>query len=265
MRYWIITVLSLPGFLAEAQKMDMPLAEKLLEKELAFFVSGSDTEKAAILFEKAGLHTANADYEKALSELDRAAAFVTSDDSRLKYEQMLNYFLSGRFSRSAHIALSDQELLRIHKRSEYHTMRFTSLNENEQWEQCRSELLNYCSGCDSLQMRKIASLPILYPYISPLKCRILSGIVPGLGMAKAGKPLKGATSFLLQSGLAFGAGYCFYAGYYVAGTVSGIFPLLKFHKGGVRLSGLLADERNENEKLKLKALYAEQIKKVVHR
>jgi hypothetical protein len=144
-------------------------------------------------------------------------------------------------------------------------MRVYSLNENEQWTVCKEELLNNCSACDSAQVSGISSLPVSYDFVSPLKYRILSDIIPGLGMAKAGKPLKGATSLLIQSGLALSAGYCFYTGYYVAGVVSGVFPLLKFHKGGIRLSGILAEDRNEKEKKELKALYSEQIKKVVYR
>ena len=263
MRYWIITALSFLSFLAEAQSADKQLAEKLLEREIAFFVSDSDQEKATLLMEKAALYTAKADYKKALYEIERAEEFAGNDNAVLKYQRMLNCFLSDQYSRSAFVSLTKEELLRIGKEKEYFTMRFYSLNETGQWLQCRSELLSYCSMCDSIVTGRIKELPVSYDHVSPLRCRILSDIVPGLGMAKAGKPLKGVTSFLLQAGLALGTGYCFYSGYYVTGIASGFFPLLKFHKGGNRLSGILAEERNEKEKNKLKELYAEEIKKII--
>ena len=152
----------------------------------------------------------------------------------------------------------------MNKQKEYFTMRMYALNETGAWVTCRDELLMLCAECDSAEKRNIASLPVEYDYVSPDQCRRLSAFLPGIGMVKAGKPLKGATSFLLQAGLALGTGYCFYTGYYVAGVVSGVFPLMKFHKGGNRFSAILAEDRNDREKQKLKTLYNEEIKKVIH-
>jgi len=266
MKYWIITILSLQSFLAEAQKMDTVLAGKLLEKEVLFFVSQTDSEKYASLIDKAGLQRSHGNYEKALTELDRAEPF-SSDEKRktaLKYEKMLNYFLSDQFSQCASVEFTSEEAARINKRKEYFSMRFFSLNETEQWSKCREELLTYCTSCDSNNIRQISSLPVTYDYINPEHCKKLSSFVPGLGIAQAGKPFKAATSVILQAGFAVFAGYNFYAGYYAMGIVSGVFPLMKFHKGGNRLSTRLAYDRNEKEKRKLKALYSEEIKKVVH-
>jgi len=265
MRYWIITILSFLSFLAEAQKPNMLLAEKLLEKEYEFFVSVSDSEKVMLLMDKAHLYTVDGEYDHALFELERAQKISASDDIRLQYEIMLNYFLSSRFNQSASMILPADDLVRIGRNQEYITMRLVSLNENRQWEACRSELLKACLGCDSTAQKGITDLRVLFNYTDPIKCQRLSQVVPGLGMVRAGKPRKGATSFLIQAGITLFTGYAFYTGYYVAGVVSGIFPLMKFHMGGGRLSATLAEEKNEKEREKLKTLYRLQIKKVVHR
>lgn len=257
-------MLSFLSCLAEAQKMDMPLAEKLLDKELAFFVARTDSERAVLLMDKAGLYNSKAEYQKALAELERADKFSSAGNSKLKYEKMLNYFLSDQFSSCAAIRLSQEDVKILGKEKEYVMMRFFSLNAAGLWAACKEELLDYCSTCDSVEIKKIASLAVSYNYISPSKCRRLSDIVPGLGMVKAGKPFKGATSFLLQAGIVAGTAYCFSAGYIVTGIVSGVFPLMKFHQGGNRLSAILAEEHNEKERLKLKAQYSEEIEKVVH-
>jgi hypothetical protein len=263
MRYWIIIALGFPGSIAEAQQMEGAFAEKLLNKEIAFFVSRSDSEKTALLMDKADLYNLHQDYAKALSELERAGRFSAFENSQLKYKKMLNYFLSNQFSNCAAIAVPQSELRSMGKEKEYFAMRFFSLNETEQWAQCKEELLDYCLLCDSAHRIEIACLNIHYDYISPEKCKRLSSFVPGLGMAEAGKPFKGTTSFLLQTGMVLGIAYGFYSGYYIAGVVSGIFPLMKFHSGGGRLSAALAEERNERGKRTLKETYTREIKKAL--
>ena len=266
MKYWIITILSLQSFLAEAQRMDTLLAKELLQKEILYFVALSDSEKFYALLSKAELQKMNGKYENALAEPERAEKF-SSDEKRkitLEYERMLNYFLSNQFSQCASMGFAGEEAEKINKQKEYFLMRFFSLNETGQWTRCKEELLNYCSSCDSSEVRQLMSLPVTYAYINPEQCRRSSSFIPGLGMAKAGKPFQAAGSLLLQVGFTFVAGYNFYAGYYAAGLASGIFPLLKLHKGGNRLSAILAEEQNEKEKGKLKILYSEKIKKVIH-
>jgi len=265
MRYWVIIILSFLSCLAEAQKMDFAFTEKLLDKELDFFISKSDSEKIALLMDKADLYSSEKEYIKALSELERAERFSAFENSLLKYKKMVNYFLSNQFSNCASVLLSPEEIKQVGKEKEYWMMRFFSLNETEQWSRCKEELLDYCSFCDSIQVREIHSLQERYDYISPEKCKRLSSFVPGLGMARAGKPFKGVTSFLLQAGMVAGVAYGFYTGYYIAGVVSGVFPLMKFYKGGSRLSGILADERNEKERKKLQKKYTEEIKTVILR
>jgi hypothetical protein len=243
--------------------MDFILAEKLLEKELAFFSSESDSEKADLLIEKADLYNSRQEFVFALSELERAENFSYGNNSKLKYKKMLNYFFSNQFNSCASILISRDELKLMDKEKEYFSMRFFSLNEVERWDKCRAELLDYCAFCDSTQIRGIISLKMNYDYVDPEKYKRLSFFVPGLGMARVGKPVKGATSLLLQTGMVVGIAYGFYSGYYVASIVSGVFPLMKFHKGGSRFSAILAEDWNEKEKKKLIGKYAEEIKKVV--
>jgi hypothetical protein len=265
MRYGIIIILSFLSCLAEAQKLDLRLADELLAQEFVFVTASSDSARSAALIAKAGLYTSAGKYENALTELERAAQFQIGREAERRYAQMLNYFLLGRFGQSLGIILSPEELLQIGRSREYYDMHFISLCEEKRWVQCKEELKSYCSICDSAEMDRIRKLPENINYVDPMKCSLLSGIVPGLGMAKAGKPFKGATSLVIQSGLVLGTAYCFYSGYWVTGIASGVFPLMKFHKGGKRLSAILAEDHNDREELKLKLLYEAEIKKVVYR
>jgi hypothetical protein len=112
-------------------------------------------------------------------------------------------------------------------------------------------------------MTSIEKLPIFYNYISPEYCGRLSSVIPGLGEIEAGYPVKGATSFLIHSGLLFFTGYNYYYGFYLTGTISGGLPFLKFYGGGKRLSARLAEKHNETEKTNLKKQYSKIIGEVI--
>ena len=266
MKYLIITILTLISFQINAQWVaDTSFATKLLSLELRFWKSTNDSTKLAVLSDKANIYKSLRMYEQALMELERAEKYCIDQRTitLIRYEEMLNYFLSNKYSYSGDIVISLPEIEEIHKKQEYYLMKLQSLNEAEKWEQCKQELLLLCSNSDSSKIKLIQQLPVIYNYKSPEDCKRLSAFLPGLGEIKAGYPLKGITSFLIQSGLIVFTGYNFYAGFYLTGTISGSIPFLKFYGGGKRLSERLAERHNEEEKKNLKKKYNQIINKVL--
>jgi hypothetical protein len=264
MKYLIIILLTLISWSSNAQWIkDTAVTNKLLLLEIRFWKSTDDSSKAAILLDKAELYKSINMPEQALAELERTKKYIINPEftSLIKYEKILNYFLADKYSNSNEIILSSSELALIHKTQEYQLVRFQSLNESEKWDECKQELLVFCS--DSLKALQIRQLATAYNYKDPEKCSKLSAIIPGLGEIKAGYPMKGVTSFLIHSGLIIFTGYNFYYGFYLTGAISGGLPFLKFYDGGKRLSEKLAEKHNEKEKNKLKKKYSEIIKQVI--
>jgi|GEM_PF-2368527 len=266
MKYLIITILSLISLSIKAQYVsDTAITKQLLHLEIIFWEAKSDSTKLDALLSKANVYKLSGMNEQALAELERAEKYCTTTTaiSLLKYEKMLNYFLSGKYNYAGNITIPYPEIEQIHKTKEYTTMKLMSLDESEKWEQCKQELLILISPEDSSKIHGVEQLPVTYNYISPEYCSRLSSFIPGLGEIKAGYPIKGATSFLIHSGLLFFIGYNYYAGFYLTGTISGGLPFFKFYGGGKRLSAKLAEKHNENAKKNLKKKYSEIIEKTI--
>lgn len=264
MKFLIIILLALISHCISGQHMADTTAEKLLLFEIDFWKANSDSAKLNALLSKAEINKSSGLYEQAISELYRADKHYkdTAMASYINYEKMLNYFLSGQYSYSGNIVISPAEVERLHKKKEYTMIKLMSLNESEKWEKCKQELLSIASYNDSTTIVSIEALPIMYDYISPEYCSRLSSFVPGLGEMKAGYPVKGITTFLINSGLLFFTGYNFYYGFYLTGTISGGLSFLKFYNGSKRLSEKLAEKHNEKEKKDLKKQYVKMIEKV---
>lgn len=265
MRYIIFILIIFTNIRVKAQTVDNIVADKLLHYEFVMWSSTADSIKFNALMAKAALYNGAELYNNALKELDRAGEYTSSGISKteLDYEKVKTYFLANRYSFASGILISVNDLDSINKKHEYVTMLLYSLNEEEKWKSCKSTMLDNCNDCDSATIKVIRELSEQYRYISPERCKKQSGFLPGLGQTMAGYPLKGATSFLLQAGLTTFLAYNIYTGFYVAGAVSGLMPLLKFHKGGKRLSAILAEKRNEKNSALLKHKYAQAIKLVV--
>ena len=265
MKFLIIILLILISLSTKAQYIaDTSITKKLLLLEFRFWEGTTDPIKLEALLNKADIYKALNLHEQALFELERAKKYCIDQNafSVLNFEKMLHYFLSDKYNDASDISISVNELEQIHKTKEYTTMKLFSLNESEKWGKCKQELLNKCSIDDSTNKIKIEQLPTIYNYVSPAYCSRLSSFIPGLGEIKAGYPVKGVTSLLINSGLLLFTGYNFYYGFYLTGIISGGLPLLKFYGGGKRLSERLAEEHNEKEKKKLKNKYDKLIKEL---
>lgn len=256
MRYLLIITLILKNLLSNAQP-DSLLASALLNAELRLYYSVNDSERFNILFDKAELYKNAGNNEKALQELKRAGTYckTVNESAHLRYQKLLNYFLAGQYNDAISIELFENEIRYLNKSAEYYSIRLLALNELQNWKLCKQELLRNCHDCDSMQKVFISALPITFDYRSPEKCSRWSSFIPGAGQIKAGYPLKGIASILIQGGLITFTGYNYYSAYYITGSVTGLLPFRKFYKGGIRLSGILAEEHNQNRSTALKEKY----------
>jgi tetratricopeptide (TPR) repeat protein len=258
MKHLIIIVLKLVSISINAEQIaDTSLSSKLLSLELQFWKSTDDSTKMVILNDKISLYKSLNMYEQALKETARSEKYAPNQKSIaiINYNEMLFYFLMGKYDYARDIEITSVELAQINKQKEYALMKLESLNETEKWEQCKLELSKLSSISDSSQQFLIQKLPITYPYKNPEQCKRLSTFLPGLGEIKAGYPMKGVTSFVINAGLIAFTGYNFYGGFYLTGAVSGVLPFLKFYSGGKRLSERLAERHNLEEINKLKKQY----------
>jgi hypothetical protein len=258
MKYLITTILLLAIVRSEAQVADS-LSAKLLNQEMIFWQAQSDSVRFYALLNKANINKAAGYYDGAINELYRAEKYCHGQNEldEMNYEKMTNYFLADQYSFCSEITLDSISSLKYF--NEYVTMKLYSLIEIKEWEKCKREMIKLCNCADTAKISEIKRLPTAYNYKDPEKCRRMSSILPGLGEAYAGYPFKGITSFILNGGFLFFAGYNFYANYFITGIVSGLYPFIKFHSGGKRLSAILADEHNANESGKLKNKYREEI------
>jgi len=265
MKFSITTLFTLLVLITKSQQTDSLDTEKLLTQEISYWSSTSDSVKFISLMKKASIYQSAGFAESALLELERAETYARTkrEVSSLNYQKMLNYFLAGRFTSAGLADLKKEDAVELDKTKEYLTMKLFSLNESQKWENCKVELLNSCTPADSAERFKIMQLPTSYNYISAEDCRHLSSFLPGLGQTKAGYPLKGLSSFIIQSGLVVFIVYNMAGGFVLTGIVSGVFPLLKFYHGGEQLSAILAQKHNDKAIKQLKSSYLKEIKLVM--
>ena len=268
MKFLIIILLILTQCTVNAQgSANAGISDSLLSLELLYWQSSSDSAKTVLVLEKSRLYKGNKMHKEAVKELERTKAHIVNDSIRsvVNYEKLLNHFLNADYGYCTDIVIEPENLNRIGRKKEYTLMRLQALAESERWQQCKEELMAASCCNDSVYMIGIQCLPEGYNYVSPEYCSRLSSYLPGLGAIKAGYPVKGITSFVIQAGLVAFTGYNFYMGYNVTATVSGIFPFLKFYSGGKRLGQRLADKHNQKEKNILKQRYTEAISKAVYK
>ncbi len=265
MRYIIIIVLLFCIRVADSQQLVPDVGMKLLSKEDEIFLASKDSVKFQLLLEKDSIYQTIGRYADGLAELQRADKYIYSGTSKilLHYRKMLDYFSAGQFNDCVLENLSFSDAKQIGKNKEFEAMRLFSLNQTEEWEKLKEEMILYIPENDTALIHQIRNSPNHYMGVSADACKRSSKWFPGLGMIKAGYVGKGTVSFLLQAAFTGFIVFNIYEGYYVMAFVSGYFPLRKFHTGGVILSGMLAERKNEERAKLLKQQYLLLISKVI--
>ncbi len=263
MKYWIFIMLSLANLAIKAQIRDT-LDRSLMTAELNFWQAKNDSIRFVALLNKVQIYRHANLYDQALTEADRADAYALTktEQAELKYEKMIANFLSDNYKYCPAITFDSTELGNHAKEIKFMTL--YSLNESGNWVGCKIEMTKYILLNDSIKRKEVQALPESYKYKDPDKSKRLSAILPGLGETYAGYPVKGITSLVLNAGFLAFTGYNIYAGYYVTSVSLGVFPFLKFYKGGKRLSVILADRHNEKESDKIKSQFRKEIDSILN-
>lgn len=262
MKYWITIILIYTLSITKAQSLNDSL---LLELEHQFWLAKNDSVKFNALLNKADVLYTSGNVKAAANELYRSQEFAKTyyQQTVINYKKMLFEFVLKQYAFVHQTQLTPQAATSINKLQEYELMYLFSLNETQYWERCKDSLLKLCSNCSTTLKDSITALPVVYDYLSPEKAELLSAFLPGLGQTYSTYPLKGFTSLVLNSGFIYITTYAILNSYYVTAVVYGIFPLLKFYNGGKRLSGKLANNKNEIRKQALQEHYKKVIKRVV--
>lgn len=231
--------------------------EASIEYERLIFNTGSQADLYYNKYKKALCYKYLMRFDRALEEF-QSMYFPNSNDSlfqRVCYEQSLCFYLNGEpakalwkiddyFHRSA-----DTASYRI-----FMPVRLLSLNETLQWGEAKEcflrliQLQNFAPAKEA-EMNQLVNK--LYekknlPRIKSIKkAENLSRFIPGSGQIYAGKTGEGIANFLLNvSILAFSANQV-YNGFYITGYLAGLGFFNKTYQGGIKRSGILASQKNE--------------------
>ncbi len=258
MRYWIFTLLLSASLFTKGQSNDS-LGNALLNAEMHFWQAGNDSTRYNALLLKVYIYRRAGLYHQAINEIDRSRSYALTVDekSQLKYEELLNSFLNNDYGYCTTFRFDSNEGTNYAKQIEL--MQLYSLNELQNWTNCKKQMLAYLDKTDTIKTKEILNLPETYRHKDPAKSKRLSAFLPGLGEIYAGYPAKGITSFLLNAGFLAFTGYNIYYHYYITSVFSGFLPVSKFYGGGKRLSTNLADRHNDQEINKIKRLYSNEI------
>ncbi len=262
----IIILICLSSTINAQLLVDTNSAKKLLNYEIEYWQSTDDSVRAVTLLKKVELYKSLDLYNNSIFELDRIKnnKIDSLTINKIKYEKLVSFFLTNNFNYCSQISINNSDLIKLNKSKEYAIIQLNSLNETENWKQCKNELINTYFHFDSAKISLIQKLPTTIKYINPKTCKRLSAVVPGLGETVAGYPIKGLTSFVIHSSLIYFIGYNYYYHFYFTGSVSGILPLTKFYGGGKRLSEHLAEQKNQQRKNSLKNKYSFFINEINH-
>ena len=258
MKYWIFIILLSVSLFTKGQYSDS-LGSALLNAEIHFWQADNDSTRYATLLQKVHIYNQAGLFHQAINQVERTREYALTGDekSQLKYEELLNSFLNNDYGYCTTFHFDSNEVTSYSK--EIALMQLYSLNELQEWTNCKRQMLTYINRMDTTKAKEILALPETYNYKDPAKSKRLSSYLPGLGEIYAGYPVKGVTSFVLTTGFLAFAGYNFYFHYYVTGFFSGLFPMTKFYSGGKRLIVNLANSHNEQEVNKIKRRYSNEI------
>src|SRR6185312_5163687 len=219
MKYWIFIILLSASLFTKGQSNDS-LGNALLNAEMHFWQAGNDSTRYSALLQKVHIYRLAGLYHQAINEVERSSQYALKSDekSQLKYEELLNNFLNNDYGYCTTFRFDSNEGISYSKQIEL--IQLYSLNELQEWANCKKEMVAYLDKTDTVKIKEILNLPETYQYKDPVKSKRLSAFLPGLGEIYDGYPIKGVTSFVITAGFLTFAGYNFYLHYYVTGFFS---------------------------------------------
>lgn len=227
--------------LAAAQNYE--LAAIFYEK--AIFNTNATDEYNEYLWKQADLYRAIDDFEGNVKSLERVNKSILTDHKRkeLFYQMSFAYFMLEQYSKSNFNWLQYENIDSQSANEDALLLKTLLHAKMGKWDQSQEAYEAY-SGDSSLVSQSVFSEIRSLKTKSVEKAENLSYFLPGAGQIYAGKPLRGITSFALQSGLLAFAAYNVLNGYYFSGTFTGVSLFYVFYMGGARHAGYLAEEYN---------------------
>jgi len=231
--------------------------EASIEYERMIFNAESKTDLYCFKYKKALCYKQLKEFDRALNEL-QPIYFPNANDSlfqRIYYEQSLLFYLIGEPTKA--LWKIDEYFHRNNDTTSYRIfmpLRLLSLNETLQWSEAKEcflrliKMQNFTAAKEA-EMKQLVNK--LYekknlPHIKSIKkAENLSRFIPGSGQIYAGKTGEGIVNFLLNASiLAFSANQV-YNGFYITGYLAGLGFFNKTYQGGIKRSGILASQKND--------------------
>ncbi len=228
---------------------DFELAAVYYEK--AIYQADNTKDYNKYLWKLSSFYREQQDFDKNIKSLERINKSILNDSikSELFYQISFGYFMIEEYSKS-YFNLLQYESVDFKEPSEDALLLKTLLYAKMgKWEKCQVAYYNFTKDSTTSSLNFFNDMKKLKSK-SPEKAENLSYFLPGAGQIYAGKPIRGLTSFTIQSGLLAFAAYNFFNGYYFSGTFTGVSLFYVFYMGGARHAGYLAEEYNkiQNEK-----------------
>ena len=218
--------------------------------EKAIFKAESPEVFNAQLFKLGSAYKERGSFQNYAYTLERINKFVLGKEERdqLHYELAFAYYMNKEYGKAQFNFLQYESRLPAY--SDDALLLKTLLNGRlEKWDEAEEAYIAY-SNDSSVKVEDVFSDIRALKRKNPEKAENLSYFLPGAGQMYAGKPLRGITSFALQSGMLAFAAFNFLNGYYVSGTFTGVSLFYVFYMGGARHAGYLAEEFNKRQKNK---------------
>ncbi|MFY9151793.1 MAG: hypothetical protein WAO52_07265 [Prolixibacteraceae bacterium] len=231
--------------------------EASIEYERMIFKSESQANLYFYKYKKALCFKQMKDFDRVINEL-QPLYFANSYDSlfqRVYYEQSLCYYLNGDPKKA--LWKIDEYFHRSTDTTSYSVfmpVRLLCLNETFQWAEAQECFLrfikvqNFNSDKDAEMKQMVNNLYLKrnLPRIRKIKkAENLSRFFPGSGQIYAGKTGEGLVNFLLNATVLTFAAQQVYNGFYITGYLAGLGFFNKTYHGGIKRSGILAEQKNK--------------------
>ncbi len=233
--------------------------EASIEYERMIFKSESQTDLYFYKYKKALCYKQLKDFDRALTEF-QPIYFSNPGDSLFLpvfYEQSLCYYLNGEPAKA--LWKIDEYFHRNADTASYRyfrPVRILCLNETFQWneaQKCFLRLIQMQSFTPEKEAEMMQIVNNLYtkrnlPHIrSVKKAENLSRFIPGSGQIYSGKTGEGIVNFLINTSLLAFSAQQFYNGFYITGYFAGLGMFNKTYHGGIKRSGILSSQENNEQ------------------
>lgn len=215
--------------------------------EKAIFYADNSKDYNDYLGRQAELFEKTRNFEKKAAALERInkSSLAGTRKKELFYQLSFTYFMLKDYSKSYFYWLQYESTVSQEPNEDTLLLKTLLFAKLEKWGEAQSAYISYTNDSSTYSLGAFQGFKNMGKK-SPEKAENLSYFLPGAGQMYAGKPLRGITSFAIQTGLLAFAAYNVFTGYYFSGTFTGVSLFYVFYMGGARHAGYLAEEYNKS-------------------